>query len=112
MKYAKSNPKTVVKNLEKKVLPKSRFMYAIYVSIGISVIFTVFVTLAASTSGAEITRLESVEDELSRKNQEYSERIVEATSLINIGKNAEKLGFIKPEKIVYISSQDSVAQAR
>lgn len=88
---------------------RSKGVYLAWVAIFIFLVTTVFLTLTTATSGAEVAKLEDEEAILIRANSELSDQIVNASSLSGTFKKAESLGFSKPEKIIYFSSQDTVA---
>lgn len=70
----------------------------------------VLLTIETVTSGAEIAKLEKEESILADQNRELSENMVQSTSLDSIEKKAEELGFVKPEKFVYIGREEPVAK--
>jgi len=78
--------------------------------LGIIGAVTVYFTIQTITSGALLVNFERQEANLVGKNQALSGELVRSTSLISIEEAAEELGFAKPEKIIYITQQDSVAK--
>ena len=71
----------------------------------------VFFAIETATLGANLASLEEKERELAKKNQELSDELVKTTSLSAIGGMAEKLGFFKPQKAIYITGEETVAKA-
>jgi hypothetical protein len=76
----------------------------------IFVIATVFFAIEASTLGAHLAKLESEETMLIKEKQEYSNQLVNSSSLSGMGEKAEQLGFKKPSNVIYISEKDVVAK--
>jgi hypothetical protein len=74
--------------------------------IALQVLFAVQTT----TSGANLANLEKVEEILIDKNHELTSELVKSTSLKQIGKKAEGLGFFKPENTIYLNTEDFVAK--
>ncbi|MBL7036963.1 hypothetical protein ISR94_03995 [Candidatus Microgenomates bacterium] len=79
-------------------------------SINIALFVTVvYMGIAQAGLGAEMAKLE---DELvlqSEKKHQMSESILLGNSSSSFTQKSEDLGFMKPEKVVYIDSIDSVA---
>ena len=73
-------------------------------------IFTVYLTIESATSGAQLAELERKAAEIARENQRLSGEIVRSSSLKDLGKKAEEMGFIKPQEVVYISADEAVAK--
>ena len=62
---------------------------------------TILIAVQTATIGAKIAKIESQEQSLVIQNNEIAGRLIEASSLVDISENAEKLGFVKPRNIVY-----------
>ena len=71
---------------------------------------TIFITIEASSSSSVLAHLESEEARLGEESQDLRNYLVKASSLNELGKSAEKLGFVKPEKIVYLGKEEPVAK--
>ena len=78
--------------------------------ISMFVIATVFFVIEASTLGAHLAKLENEEVVLIREKQEYSNQLINSSSLSGMGEKAEELGFIKPSDVIYISDKEAVAK--
>jgi hypothetical protein len=74
------------------------------------IIATVFFAIEASTLGAHIAELENEERILIKEKQEYSNQLINSSSLSGMGEKAEQLGFKKPSDVVYISEKEAVAK--
>lgn len=74
------------------------------------IVATVFFAIEASTLGAHLAKLENEEVVLIREKQEYSDLLINSSSLSGMGKKAEELGFIKPSDVIYISEKEAVAK--
>lgn len=74
----------------------------------------VMVSVAIGTSlwGAELHSLEIEINKLEEANKTVEEQIVGATSLTELYESHEALGFVKPQRVLYLSDNTSVAQAR
>lgn len=92
-----------------KIAKRGMRVYLTWIVSGVFIVATVFLTLTTATSGAEIAKLEDEEANLVSLNRELSDQIVMASSLSATSEKAESLGFAKPEKVLYISSQSTVA---
>lgn len=63
-----------------------------------------------ASSGASLAYLENQEASLRAENQNLNDKLVGASSLSLLEDSAQDLGFIKPEKTLYISEKDAVAK--
>jgi cell division protein FtsB len=70
---------------------------------------TVLVTIDSVTKSAEINQLAQEEQQMSLETKDLAEKIVEASSLNNVGIKANELGYSKPQNIVYIGENEGVA---
>lgn len=77
---------------------------------GIFVAVATLLIVEVASSGAALAKLDKEEVALASENQYLSDELVRASSLATFEKNAENLGFIKPEKTLYISEKDAVAK--
>lgn len=78
--------------------------------LAIFVIATVFFAIEASTLGAHLAKLENEEAILIQEKQEYSNQLINSSSLSGMGEKAEQLGFKKPSDVIYISEKEAVAK--
>ncbi|RLC32136.1 hypothetical protein DRH13_02100 [Candidatus Woesebacteria bacterium] len=78
--------------------------------LAIFVIATVFFAIEASTLGAHLAKLENEETMLIKEKQEYSNQLINSSSLSGMGEKAEQLGFKKPSEVIYISEKEAVAK--
>ena len=69
----------------------------------------VFLTVETATSGAVLAKLENQEAGLLQENSDLKDAVVRASSLNGVEKKSVELGFVKPSKILYISSIEEVA---
>lgn len=69
----------------------------------------VFSTIQSAAFGANLVDYEKQARMISEENEELSKKIINSLSLSEIGKSAEELGFIKPDKILYLSKSSEVA---
>lgn len=76
------------------------------------IIATVYTTIKTSSLGAILVDLESKEKELLSENANLSDSLVHLSSMTSIEKKAEDLGFVKPQNVIYLGKQESVAQLR
>jgi hypothetical protein len=73
-------------------------------------IATVYLTIEAATSGANLADLSQKEAVLIRENDSLANEMVKNSSLNGLGKKAEDMGFVKPQTVIYISEKDAVAK--
>lgn len=71
---------------------------------------SIFLTVEMASSGAELSFLESDEAALKSENQRLEAELISASSLSQFENIYESLGFIKPEKIIYITEEEAVAK--
>ena len=94
------------KNFENNTSNKLTYVWVV---VGIFIIGTVYFTIQVATSGSKLAQLERERMQLTKETQSLSSDLMQQTSLTQIGQRAEEMGFIKPDKIVYLQNQDSVA---
>jgi len=73
-------------------------------------VLQVFFTIQTATSGAALASLEKERIELERENSYLSEEIVRSSSLTQSKEKAESLGYLQPEKILYVKGDDFLAK--
>ncbi|MBI4153397.1 hypothetical protein HY503_00140 [Candidatus Woesebacteria bacterium] len=71
---------------------------------------SIFMTVEMAASGAELSLLEKEEVALKAENQALGAELISASSLSQFENTYESLGFIKPEKTIYITEEDAVAK--
>lgn len=71
---------------------------------------SIFLTVEMASSGTELSFLESQEAALKSENQRLGAELVSASSLSQFENTYESLGFIKPEKTIYITEEEAVAR--
>ena len=71
---------------------------------------SIFMTVEMASSGAELSKLEKEEAGLRAENQRIGTELISASSLSQFENTYESLGFIKPEKTIYITEEDAVAK--
>ncbi|MBU0572154.1 hypothetical protein KKH23_00510 [Patescibacteria group bacterium] len=83
---------------------------ALFSILAMFIVATVFFAIEASTLGAHLAELENEEIALNKEKQEYSNQLINSSSLSGMGEKAEQLGFIKPSDVIYISEKEAVAK--
>lgn len=78
----------------------------------IFVVATVVLAIQAASYGAKLHSLEEKETELETESKNLSEMMVSNTSLEELSAKSDEMGFVKPERIVYITGDKVVAQAQ
>jgi len=68
----------------------------------------IFYLIGISAYGAEMGELENEETAISGQIQNYKEQIMNKSSLVEIGKRAEELGFGKPQNVIYVAGESAV----
>ena len=71
---------------------------------------TIFLTIESATSGAKLASLEQKVYTLTKENENIEQQVVNSSSLTDLGKKADELGFAKPQSVLYISNQEAVAK--
>lgn len=90
----------------------SQRRYCLWVMVGILLITSVFFTIDTATGGAEVSKLQKTETTLAQENRVLTDTLVQSSSLKAIDSKAKELGFSQPDKVVYISQKEAVAEAR
>lgn len=90
--------------------PKLSLKLLIWVFGVVTVAAQVFFTIHISANGSRRVALEKRKHDLEKQVRELSQDLVLGSSLTKIEEKADKLGFTKPEKIIYLGLQESVAQ--
>lgn len=68
----------------------------------------IFYLIGVSAYGAEVAELESEESAISAQIESYKEQVMNKSSLIEIGKLAEELGFVSPQNVIYVAGESAV----
>jgi cell division protein FtsL len=84
--------------------------FSVWGSIIIFVVVQIFITIQTTSAGAKLVDLEEQVKNLQLENRKISEELVHSTSLTDIGKSADELGFKQPDQMLYINSDDFVAK--
>lgn len=71
---------------------------------------SIFMTVEMASSGAELSKLEKEEVGLRAENQRIGAELISSSSLSQFESTYESLGFIKPEKTIYITEEEAVAK--
>jgi hypothetical protein len=77
---------------------------------GVLALSSVFMTIEAATSGAEVVRIEKTQAAISDENRALEETLVKSLSLAELEEKSTELGFVKADNLVYITLQESVAK--
>ena len=109
MKYKLRNLKRN-KIKETKDLGRKKYLFGFLLLAFVSI--SVLVTIQGVTSGNELTELENEAIEINKQNHKLSQQLIEYSSLYDKSKEAQLLGFEKPENIVYIGGEVAVASLR
>lgn len=96
-----------IKSKNKFSLGKAGIVYLLAVPL---VVASILMTVEMASSGAELSLLESQEAALRAENQRLGAELVSASSLSQFENTYESLGFIKPEKTIYITEEEAVAK--
>lgn len=70
----------------------------------------VFLTIELSTVGLKLTKLQEEESVLSEEKRNLEEEIAKSNSLNSFEETAENLGFLKPQKVIYITGDEGIAK--
>jgi len=76
------------------------------------IVYQIVYTIQVSSYGGKLSKLEMQYSQLLEENNRLSAEYVKNSSLSQLGSVAVAAGFVKPNSIIYISANDSVAQAR
>ena len=61
-----------------------------------------------ATSGAEISSLESQVAVLNQRNRELTAEVIRSSSVSEVDEASEELGFVKPEKTIYLTPNQGI----
>jgi hypothetical protein len=88
---------------------KSSKVYVLGGICAILAVFSIFLTIEAATSGAEIAELQKKEAQLLTQRQDLQESLVESLSVNSLQEKSIQMGFTKVGNLVYVSSSVPVA---
>jgi len=89
---------------------KSKNKFVVWILAIPLVAASILMTVEMASSGAELSLLTSQEAALKAENQRLGAELVSASSLSQFESTYESLGFIRPEKTIYITEEDAVAK--
>jgi len=95
---------------KKRIIPEFKSKNIIWLFVAAFVSLQVFYTIQTATVGAQLANLELEEKELLKSNQDLSSNLVRSSSLSELEQTADELGFNKPLKTFYVSTDEFVAQ--
>lgn len=113
MKYSKNMNKTNVASRRQpnlKVIVGGFSRFSVWVAIFVFVVVQIFITIQTTSAGAKLVDLEEKVKSLQLENRRLSEELVHNTSLTDVEKSANELGFKKPDNTLFINSNDFVAK--
>lgn len=70
----------------------------------------VLITIETVSSGTEILALEKTAENLTSQKRELEESFVKTISMGDLQEKSTEMGFIKPENLMYLSKNESVAK--
>ena len=82
----------------------------VWIFLLVCTVITVFFAVEQAAKGSEIAVLENEETTLNKENRELTDKLVQVSSLNEVNKKANELGFTKPTKLIYVSEKESVAK--
>lgn len=100
---------------KKSQLFKNRIVSSFRKNIILGVVVLIFllanilVSLQTVNSGSKLSELEKQENVIIHTNRDITSQLVKSTSLTNIEKTSDILGFAKPESILYARDIETVA---
>lgn len=74
------------------------------------VVFNVIFTIQTAASATDLSQLEHDQAELAKQNDELKLTLVDESSLSKLSEQAEELGYVKPQHVVYAKLGEPVAQ--
>lgn len=77
---------------------------------GILATTSILLTIQTATSGVEISKIETKEQQLLATKKDLEESLIKTLSMNELQEKSGDLGFTKPSNLVYISSNESVAK--
>lgn len=89
---------------------KIGFLAAFYLLLFVFIISFVILGIQSAFLSNELLSIERKKDLLLKENQKLEEQIVEMSSIAKIEETAQSLGFVKPQKVIYIKETQIVAK--
>lgn len=83
------------------------YLIALVVLFGV---VSIYFAVEMASTGAVLASIESEKEILVRKNQTLKGELIAKSSLSQLGVDAEDLGFLKPQNVLYLVSEESVAK--
>ena len=80
--------------------------------VAILIFVQVFYIVQTATMGATLADLEHKHENLSSQKTQLMQELVGSTSLTDLEKDADKLGFVKPGNRIFLTTEDVVAHVR
>lgn len=71
---------------------------------------SIFLSIDTATTGVEMAKLEKTESEFTSQKQDLEESLVKTLSATSLQEKSVELGFVKPDNLVYIASEQPVAK--
>jgi len=87
-----------------------KWLFIVWPALAVFVVLKVFITIKTVSSEAELSYLEKEIEDLQKVNFSLEDDLANASSLTEIENKKEELGFVKPTSVVYLSSEETVAQ--
>ncbi|MBX4206162.1 hypothetical protein KW795_03110 [Candidatus Microgenomates bacterium] len=92
---------------------KSKKVFYVYgIMLSILVLSSIALTIASATKGAEISYLEKQKKEARLEQDELLSKVITGTSLSQISSEAQQMGLVKAENIIYLNHPEIVASLR
>lgn len=99
------------KNKKKTARFRFDFVKGMMLALALFVVAQIFFAIHISSSGAKLIEIENRKKELQRKNLEMSQNLVNSTSLSQVYKTADEMGFEKTQQAYYIQQEEFVAKS-
>lgn len=88
---------------------RKKMIYIMGVFLGILMLSSIALTIASATKGAEINYLEKQKHMARQEMEELTSQVVTSNSLSQVSEAASELGLVKPNNVVYLNREVSVA---
>ncbi len=92
-----------------KILSKDKFRLT-WILLAIFIISNIYFAIQTSTSGAQLSYLEEEAERIMIENQKLVSQIIDLNSLKRIEEGVNERGFVKPQEIIYVTSDAVVAK--
>ena len=70
----------------------------------------IYLTISTANAGAKLAYLEGLETKIVEENQRLKRELVELNSLKSLEVRAGELGFSRPDKLIYLTEDKTVAK--